>query len=166
MQHEQITPQLWMLLSRETRDHLIKEFKVPKSGMTEIRNEELLSDGRTLEDLKVINSESMANYVGSDESFGRLFELTLAKSHAELHPPVGTISRPQDEEPVVPPKVENALIQEERVADVKVDLPIKPVVVIEEHEAWPIVDKEVVAATPKKKSYYVPVAERKAKANK
>lgn len=162
MQHEQITPQLWMLLSRETRDHLIKEFKVPKSGITEIRNEELLSDGRTLEDLKVINSESMANYVGSDESFGRLFELTLAKSHAELHPPVGIINEGALEQ-VVPPKVENALIQEERAAGVKVDLPVPG-------ETLPGIDardaSHLVPEAPKKKSYYVPVAQRKAKANK
>lgn len=91
MPHEKITPQQFILLPKETREHLATVFNIPKSSHTEIRDSEVITDGRTMADLEAISKEKMAEYVGSDETFGRLWELTIAKAHSELHPPVGVI---------------------------------------------------------------------------
>lgn len=141
MQHEKITPQLWMLLARETREHLAKQFKVPKSGVTEIRDQELISDGRTMIDLEVFTREAMCEYVESDETFGRAFELVIAKAHSELHPPIGVIKAKEVEITV----------------SVDTGTPEK-IVVVEEI-------KEVTETPPKKKSYYIPKSQRKPKQN-
>ncbi len=91
MNHEKVVPQQWMLLSKEVRELLAKEFHIPFSGVVEIRDQELITDGRTVQDLEKLNAESMAAYVGSEESFSRLFELTIAKAKSVLNPPVGEI---------------------------------------------------------------------------
>lgn len=91
MQHEKVVPQHWMLLPKDIRQHLATVFNIGMSGVTEIRDQEVITDGRTLNDLAALSAERMAEYVGSTESFARLFELTVAKAHSELHPPVGVI---------------------------------------------------------------------------
>lgn len=94
---DKIVPQQFMLLKREVREHLAKIFNIKKSGITEIMDQEVIKDGRTIEDLSVITTEKMAEYVGSVESFGRLWELTAAKAWAELNPPVGVIGESEVE---------------------------------------------------------------------
>lgn len=76
-----------MLLPRETREHLAVVFNIPRSGITEIRDDVVVLDGRTMDDLSAITVEAMEAYVGSPASFGRLWELSIAKSKHELHPP-------------------------------------------------------------------------------
>lgn len=82
-----------MLLPREIREHLAMQFSVPRTGVTEIRDDQVVSDGRNLEDLSSITAAKMADYVGSEESFGRLWELSIAKAKFELHPPTVEIRK-------------------------------------------------------------------------
>lgn len=91
MNHDKIVPQAFMLLPREIREHLAPIFGIGRSGITEIRDDQVISDGRTQEDLNAVTAGKMADYVGSEESFGRLWELSIAKAKHELHPPVGEI---------------------------------------------------------------------------
>ena len=93
MNHDKIVPQAFMLLPRDIRDHIAQVFDVNRSGITEIRDDTVILDGRTLEDLSVITSEKMAEYVGSVESFGRLWELSIAKAKHELYPPAMVIGK-------------------------------------------------------------------------
>jgi hypothetical protein len=80
--------QLWMLQSKEIRAHIAKTFNLQRTGVTEIRDNELLTDGYCTKDLSEITAEKMAAYVGSNEDFPRLWELTVAKTRYELNPPV------------------------------------------------------------------------------
>lgn len=85
-----------MLLSREVREQVAKVFGVSTSGITEILDNAVVRDGRTLDDLAVITADKMSEYVGSVESFGRLWELTASKAYSELHAPVGIVDKPVD----------------------------------------------------------------------
>lgn len=93
---------MWMLLPKETRTHLAYVFSIPVSGVTEIRDQEVITDGRTVVDLEALSADRMAEYVGSTDTFARLFELTMAKAHSELHPPVGVIMASEPPAPVEP----------------------------------------------------------------
>lgn len=100
MDTDRITPQQWMIVPRETREHLVPIFHIGKSGITEVHNQDVVTDGRTSDDLRAITSEVMAEYVGSEASFFRLWELSLAKARAHLNPPVGMIKGFATDEPV------------------------------------------------------------------
>ena len=89
--YTKVPTQLWMLLPREQRVHLTKVFHIDKTGITEIKDDQVVSDGHTHKDLEAITEDKMAEYVGSNESFPRLWELTVAKSKFELNPPMGLI---------------------------------------------------------------------------
>lgn len=89
--YDKIVSQQWMLAPREIREHLAEVFNVNKSGITEIVDQTVKTDGRTSEDLAVITGDAMAKYVGSVESFGRLWELSLAKAKYELNPPIAIV---------------------------------------------------------------------------
>lgn len=91
MPAERILPAQFMHVSKEIRDYLALMWKIPRSGITEIRDQEVLSDGHTYDDLKVITLDLMCEYVGSNETFARAWELTIAKAYSDLHPPVGII---------------------------------------------------------------------------
>lgn len=91
-----MTPQAFMQHTRELRDYISQVFKVPLSGVTEVRDQEVISDGHTYDDLKVITLDAMCDYIGSQETFARAWELTCAKAHSELHPPVGVIKSKQE----------------------------------------------------------------------
>ena len=106
---QQIFPQVWISLPKETRNHLAEVFSLNRSGVTEVRDQEIISDGYSAEDLKRISLENMCQYIGSQETFGRAWEITLAKVHSELHPPVGVISGPEIE---ITPAGENRTIEE------------------------------------------------------
>lgn len=82
-----------MHLSREIREYLGHMWKIPRSGVSEIRDQEVVSDGHTYEDLSVITLDLMNRYIGSEETFARAWEVTIAKAFSELHPPVGIIQK-------------------------------------------------------------------------
>jgi hypothetical protein len=77
----------WMILPKEVRDILIKDFNMVKTGPVEVRDEHVITDGFTNNDLSVFTAESMYSYAGEVASFGRLWELTVRKAHDKLNPP-------------------------------------------------------------------------------
>lgn len=87
-----------MHISKEVRDYIALMWKIPQSGITEIRDQYVISDGHTYEDLVVITLEKMCEYIGSEESFARAWEITCAKAYSELHPPEMVLG--DKEEPV------------------------------------------------------------------
>lgn len=97
---DRILTQIWMLQTPEIRTHLASVFDLTRNGASEIRDDYVVSDGYTYEDLAPITGVAMATYVGSEETFGRLWELTVAKAHYELNPPA-LLPVFQAEEPVV-----------------------------------------------------------------
>lgn len=90
---DRVAPQMWMMLGKDERDRLAHVFKIEATGITEVRDNEVLTDGFKYEDLAGITKEKMTEYVGSEESYPRLWELTVAKVRSELHPPVGVIKK-------------------------------------------------------------------------
>ncbi len=92
---EKIYSQHWIDLPQATRNHLVKVFNIPLTGITEIRDQTVVSDGHTNSDLQAITLEKMAAYVGSPAtlSFSRLWEITLSKIKYELNPPVLEIKK-------------------------------------------------------------------------
>lgn len=79
---------LWMMLSHNEREHLTKVFNIPRSGPREIVDQTPTKDGHSDVDLEQsLTSDAMSEYVGSTESFPRLWELTVAKCKYELNPP-------------------------------------------------------------------------------
>jgi len=90
--YERVLPQLWMALSREERMRLVEVFGVEQTGVCEVRDNVVISDGYRFEDLATITAQKMAEYVGSEDTFPRLWELTCAKVRFELNPPVGVIT--------------------------------------------------------------------------
>jgi patatin-like phospholipase/acyl hydrolase len=113
-----IYPQQWLHLSKEVRLHLMKVFGIIRTGITEIRDQEVISDGFTADDLKAITLEKMCEYIGSQETFLRAWEVTLAKIHAELNPPIGEIRNVNGEGTIID-------IEE----DIRVELPAGEVTV-------------------------------------
>ncbi len=107
-----------MLLPKDIRAHLAYIFDIPVSAATEIRDQELITDGRTIADLEALSKERMCEYIGSEESFDRAFELTVAKARAELNPPVGTIAaKEQAEVPVAPASTPEPVVAPEPVPE-------------------------------------------------
>lgn len=79
----------WTDLDPKIRHHLREVFNVKKSGNTEIRDQVLISDGTTNEDLwNAFTIESMCKYIGSKETFARAWEITVSKAKYEINPPV------------------------------------------------------------------------------
>jgi len=91
-----IYPAMWMALKKEIRNKLVEVFGINKTGVSEIRDQTILSDGYTGEDLKVISLEAMCKYIGSQETFLRAWETTLQKIDLELNPPVLTFQEKLD----------------------------------------------------------------------
>lgn len=85
--YNQVLPQLWMVLPNDIKLHLVTVFNIKKTGVSEIRDSEVVRDGYTADDLLVISLEKMTNYIGSEETFPRAWELTCMKAKYELSPP-------------------------------------------------------------------------------
>lgn len=86
-----IYPQQWIHLTKDVRNQLVQVFGIPRTGVTEVKDDQVVSDGHTMDDLGVITLEAMCEYIGSEETFARAWEITLSKVHAELNPPVAII---------------------------------------------------------------------------
>ena len=91
MPPQRIFPQQFMHLSQEMRTYFTQMWKIPRSGISEIRDQTVISDGHTYEDLAVITHELLNEYIGSEETFARAWEIACMKAYSELHPPVGVI---------------------------------------------------------------------------
>lgn len=99
MSFTRIIPGLWMEIALEKKARLVEVFQLERTGGSEVHDNVLVSDGHTIKDLMGITKEKMEEYVGSTAEFSRLWELTLAKVHYELNPPIGVISVPDEEKP-------------------------------------------------------------------
>lgn len=109
---QQIYQQVWINLPKEIRLQLIKDFGLERTGVTEVRDQTLISDGFTNDDLKCISLEKMCEYIGSEETFIRAWEITLAKVHAILNPPIAIIQNVNGEPTAV--DIEEIPVTEER----------------------------------------------------
>ena len=106
--NDKIYTAMWIDLPREYRNKLTEVFSIERTGISEVRDDTLISDGYTNTDLQAITREKMAEYVGSsaeDTAFHRLWELTLAKIKFELNPPTieigkGELSEQKEEKDV------------------------------------------------------------------
>jgi hypothetical protein len=107
--YDHIYTHIWMLVPHEERQVLVEAFDLSKSGRTEVRDSDVITDGYTNDDLAAITAERMAAYVGSDEPFMRLWELTVAKARSIVHPaqPFPQLAAEKTEEQI--PAVQEAL---------------------------------------------------------
>lgn len=91
-QIKRIYNQHWLELPKEIRDHLVKKLGLVRTGITEVRDQTVLSDGHTNDDLAVITSEKLSEYVGSPMTdkvdFPHLWSVAVSKANFELHPPI------------------------------------------------------------------------------
>lgn len=77
---------LWIEQPKDIRDRLIEVFNIPRTGVPEVRDTTLISDGVTNTDLIAITEDGMIHYVGSRAPFMRLWELSVAKAKSEVRP--------------------------------------------------------------------------------
>jgi len=87
--YSHVPPQLWMQLDSKIRAELVSAFNIQRTGITEIRDQVLISDGYSVEDLKVLTLEKMNEYIGSqEETVARAWEITCAKAKSVVYPPI------------------------------------------------------------------------------
>lgn len=84
---EKVYQQNWIDLPRDVRARLAQVFGLERTGITEVRDQTVVSDGYTNGDLQGITLDKMNQYIGSVETFPRAWEITLMKVKYELHPP-------------------------------------------------------------------------------
>jgi len=89
--YNNVPTQLWMQLEKTIRNHLVSVFNIPRTGVTEIFNNEVRADGYSAEDLKAITLEKMTEYIGSEETFPRAWEITCSKANSEVNPPMNML---------------------------------------------------------------------------
>lgn len=88
MKQSLIVPE-WLQIEADTRRKLVNQFAIPKTGITEVQNSQLICDGVTEKDLKTLNIGKMIEYLGNDLSFYRdtlfneLLTLTIKKINGE-----------------------------------------------------------------------------------
>ena len=116
---KRIYNQHWLELPKDVRDHLVKKLGIVRTGITEVRDQTVLSDGHTNDDLAVITKENLAEYVGSTGEFTHLWKVAVSKANFELHPPM-QIKVPQSQSvasinsnPTTHAKIENKEVSKE-----------------------------------------------------
>ena len=88
MKQHLIVPE-WLKLEVDTRRKLINQFSIPKSGVVEVANNQLVCDGVTEKDLKELGIGKMIGYLAEDLSFyseslfNDLLNLTIKKINGE-----------------------------------------------------------------------------------
>lgn len=109
--HERITVQQWMLLPRETRIVLAEAFNIPRTGITEIIDDRVVTDGHSNDNLMVITKEKMCEWIGSEETFHRAWEICISKANGIVNPPVNIMPEPIEtkSEPIVEEKKETII---------------------------------------------------------
>jgi len=85
---ERIFQQHWIEYPKDIREHLAKVFNLQRTGISEIRDNTVVSDGYTNDDLRGITQQKMIDYVGSDGDFNHLWKVSISKAKFELHPPL------------------------------------------------------------------------------
>jgi hypothetical protein len=70
----------WLSLSIETRAKLREIFSIPRSGVTQVEDQRVISDGVKVEDLMTLTVEKLQAFVASEETdLYKLFDLALIK---------------------------------------------------------------------------------------
>lgn len=87
---ERIYPQFWMSLKPEVKKILIEAFEIKRGGVTEVRDDVVLSDGYRVQDLQVITVDAMRAWVGEEAkvTFAQAWDLVMKKIEFILNPPV------------------------------------------------------------------------------
>lgn len=68
-----ITSVIWCTLKVDTRNKLREIFKIPRSGTNWVRDNVLISDGTTDQDLKSLTGQALADFVGQEGTIDELF---------------------------------------------------------------------------------------------
>lgn len=78
----------WMKLSRPVREKLSELFGLERTGISEIRDDEVISDGFSDYDLQGITKEKMCEITGlpCELSFSSLWEVITVKITNDFHP--------------------------------------------------------------------------------
>jgi len=96
---------VWASLPNEVRYRIRALFNIPKTGVTEVNDGILVSDGTTHTDLSNLTIEKMQSYVGESVlDFYKLFDLMVAKVNDELYPPKATVEPSDTITVIVEPK--------------------------------------------------------------
>ena len=79
-----------MHLDKDVRDLLVSKFDIPRTGIREIVDGTVVSDGVCNEDLKSLTEEKMSEYLNGvkHETFGHLVDLVVLKLKEELNPTI------------------------------------------------------------------------------
>ena len=77
---ERIYPNVWLESPRIVREQLAKDLHIPKTGMAEVIDQTVVSDGYSIDDLGVINVPLLVEYVGRKESFKELWLAAVRKA--------------------------------------------------------------------------------------
>ena len=99
----QIYVPTWLELPKDIRAHIATVFSLVKTGIAEVRDQTILCDGYSNDDLKGISAVKMAEYTGSpvETPFSQLWTITVSKAKYEVHPPVNLPDFTQSVETVV-----------------------------------------------------------------
>lgn len=89
-----IYTQHWIELPKEVRQHLALKFGLKRTGLTEVRDQTLISDGTTNEDLANVFTHAALNaYIGSEETFAHAWEVAVSKAKFEIKPPTMSLEQ-------------------------------------------------------------------------
>jgi hypothetical protein len=120
MSFTRLPTQLWMMVPKHEREIIAEGLSLSRTGISEIRDQEIISDGYSNDDLANVTEAVMLDWVGGsdDKNFNRLWELTVAKAHFIAHPPIGVITPKKEEEEII--------VIEEEVETPVITVPLLP----------------------------------------
>ena len=73
-----------MTLPREVRLWLRNMFDIPQSNVVEVRDNTVLTDGVTNDDLKAITLEKLQKFTKKDGKFSELFEILIQEVQLQM----------------------------------------------------------------------------------
>ena len=79
---------MWVSLPNDVRRKIHSLFSIPWSSATEVNDGQIVSDGTTHEDLKILTIEKMQKYLNeASTDFHKLFDMLVAKVNDEIKNP-------------------------------------------------------------------------------
>jgi len=90
---ERLYQNQWMSLPREIRLWLRAMFDIPQTNVVEVRDNTVLTDGVTNDDLKAITLEKLKEFTKQEGTFAQLFEIVTQKLQFELAVQNGSITK-------------------------------------------------------------------------
>ncbi len=80
MSVSQMFPHQWLSIPREIREKMAEIFDIQRSSYAEVHGNQLVSDGRTVKDLSVVNIDSLQKFTETkSKNFLDLLEKTINK---------------------------------------------------------------------------------------